>query len=125
MIQKMTWLVVAGGLGTLARYGLSGLVSRINGDSFPWGTLSVNAIGCLLAGLVWALFESRWQVSGEVRTIVLVGFLGAFTTFSAFILETGDLVRSTQWAYAAANISLQNGIGFVALFAGVTLGRAV
>lgn len=125
MVWKMMWLVVAGGMGTLARYGLSGFVHRVNGASFLWGTMAVNAVGCLLAGLLWALFESRWPVSGEMRTIVLVGFLGAFTTFSALILETGELVRSAEWAHAAVNISLQNGMGFVALFAGITLGRTM
>jgi len=85
--------------------------------------LTVNLTGCFFAGLLWTLFETRWPVSGETRVIVLVGFMGAFTTFSAMILETGELLRSAQWVYAAANMAMQNGLGFVALFAGVALGR--
>jgi len=122
MVQKLVWLALAGAMGTLARYGLAGFVHRINGASFPWGTLAVNVLGCFLAGLVWALFENRWMVSGETRVIVLVGFMGAFTTFSAFILETDELVRSAEWMYAAANIAMQVGLGFVAFMVGAALG---
>jgi len=123
MVHKLLWLALAGALGTLARYGLVGFVHRVNGVSFPWGTLSVNIMGCFLAGLLWTMFENRWPVSGETRTLVLVGFMGAFTTFSALILETGELVRSAEWLYAAGNIMMQNGLGFAALLAGAALGR--
>lgn len=125
MIQKLAWLAFAGALGTLSRYGLSGFIHRIDGISFPWGNLVVNLFGCFLAGMVWALFESRWTVSGETRLIILVGFMGAFTTFSAYILESGELLRSAQWFYASANILLQNGLGFLALFAGMGIGRQI
>jgi CrcB protein len=125
MIQKICLLALAGAVGTLARYGLSGFVHRINGVSFPWGTITVNLTGCLLAGLLWTLFENRWPISGEMRMIVLVGFMGAFTTFSAMILETGELVRSAEWIYALANLTIQNVIGFIALFVGVVIGRMV
>ena len=123
MIQKLTWLALAGALGTLSRYALAGFVQKIGGASFPWGTVAVNLTGCFLAGLLWALFENRWPISGETRTLVLVGFMGAFTTFSSLILESGELLRSSEWIYAAANVTLQNGLGFVALFVGATLGR--
>ena len=123
MIQKLAWLALAGAFGTLARYGLAGFVHRISGASFPWGTMVVNLTGCFLAGLLWTLFVHRWPVSGETRTIVLVGFMGAFTTFSAMIFETGELTRSAQWISAAVNLAMQNGLGLAALFAGVALGR--
>ena len=125
MIQKLAWLALAGALGTLARYGLAGLVLRMNGASLPWGTVAVNLTRCFLAGLLWALFENRWPVSGDTRTLVLVGFMGAFTTFSALILDSSELLRSAEWMYAAANVALQNGLGFVALFVGVALGRMI
>ncbi len=123
MLQKLVWLSLAGALGTIARFGLAGFINRINGASFPWGTAAVNIIGCLLAGLVWALFEKRWPVSGEIQMIVLIGFMGAFTTFSAVILDTGELLRSAEWMRAVANVLLQNGVGVIALFIGVALGR--
>ena len=123
MLQKLALLALAGAMGTLARYGLAGFVQRISGVSFPWGTVVVNICGCFLAGLLWSLFENRMTVSGETRTIVLVGFMGAFTTFSTLILETNDLLRSTEWLHAVANLTIQNGIGLLALFIGIALGR--
>jgi len=125
MIQKLACLALAGALGTLARYGLAGFVQRFNGTSFPWGTVVVNLTGCFLAGLLWVQFENRWPVSSETRTLVFVGFMGAFTTFSAFALETGELVRSAEWTYAAANVAMQNCLGFTALFVGAAIGRMV
>ena len=125
MFQKLALLALAGGMGALARYGLAGFVQKISGVSFPWGTLVVNLTGCFLAGLLWSLFENRWNVSGETRTVVLVGFMGAFTTFSTFIFETGDLLRSAQWMYATANLTIQNGIGLLALFIGMAVGRLI
>lgn len=123
MAKKIILLSLAGAIGTLARYGLSGLIQRSSSAAFPWGTLVVNMTGCFLAGLFWSLSDSRWAVSGETRIIVLIGFLGAFTTFSAMILETGMLLRSTEWAAAAANLAIQNGVGLVVLLAGMALGR--
>lgn len=125
MLHKLILLVLAGGLGTLARYGLSGFVQRVSGMSFPWGTVAVNLTGCFLAGLLWSIFEHRWSISGESRTVIMVGFMGAFTTFSTFILETGDLFRSAEWLHAAANLTIQNGIGLFALFIGMALGRLI
>ncbi len=125
MFQKFAWLALAGALGTLARYGLAGLVHRIDGISFPWGTITVNILGCFLTGLIWALLESRWPATGQVRILVLVGFMGAFTTFSAFIFETGQMLNAAQWTSAAGNILLQNGLGLIALFIGAALGRLI
>ena len=125
MLQKLVLLAIAGGMGALARYGLAGFVQKTGGTTFPWGTVVVNLTGCFLAGLLWSLFENRWNVSGQTRTIVLVGFMGAFSTFSTFILETSTLLRSAQWLYAAANLTIQNGIGLLALFIGAALGRMV
>ena len=125
MATRLLLLVIAGSAGTLCRYGLSGLVQSGVGARFPWGTLAVNLTGCLLAGLLFGLFESRWGLSGEARTIVFIGFLGAFTTFSGFMLETTELARDSQWLSAAANLVLQNGLGAVALYAGLVASRLV
>ena len=125
MATRLLLLVIAGSAGTLCRYGLSGLVQSGVGARFPWGTLAVNLTGCLLAGLLFGLFESRWGVSGEARTIVFIGFLGAFTTFSGFMLETTELARDAQWLSAAANLVMQNGLGAIALYAGLVASRLV
>ncbi len=123
MESKILLIALAGAMGTLSRYGLAGFVHRLLGSSFPWGTLVVNLTGCFLAGLLWTLFEGRWSVSGETRVIILMGFFGAFTTFSAFILETGELMRATEWIFAAANLFFQISLGILALFTGMILAR--
>ena len=122
MLQELFYLGLAGALGTLARYALSGLVGRWATGAVPWGTLAVNVVGCFLAGVLWAAFESRMHLSGEVRAIVLLGFMGAFTTFSSFVAETGALVRDAQWVWAAGNVLLHNGAGGAAFFLGLALG---
>ena len=119
--QRLLWIALAGSLGTIARYGLSGLVHRWAGSGFPWGTLAVNAAGCLLFALVWSLAEERGVISSQARTIVLVGFMGAFTTFSTYMFESGQFVRDGQWSTAMANVLAQNGLGIAALFAGIWL----
>lgn len=123
MMQRILLLCLAGASGTLCRYALAGLVHRIVGTTFPWGTLAVNVTGCFTAGLMWSLFEHRWVIGGEARVIIMIGFIGAFTTFSTFILESGELIRTTQYLMAAANFIFQNGLGLLALTAGIALGR--
>jgi fluoride exporter len=122
-MTKLAWLAAAGALGTLARYGVGGVVQRALGGAFPWGTLVVNAVGCLLFGLVWALAEERMVISGETRAILLVGFMGAFTTFSTFAFETSAMLRDAEWSFALANLLSQNVLGIVCFFAGLALGR--
>jgi len=123
MWQKLACLVVAGGLGTLARYGLSGLVQRLTAAEFPWGTLVVNVVGCLVFGLLWAVAENRLAIGPSARTVLFVGFFGAFTTFSSFAFETGQLIDASRWLAAGGNILLQNGLGLAGMFAGLALGR--
>lgn len=123
MWQKLAWMALAGAMGTLSRYALSGLVQKFCGERFPWGTLTVNAIGCFLFGMIWALAEERLVISGETRFIVLTGFMGAFTTFSTFAFETGQLVRDSEWWLAAANLIGQNIAGLVCVFLGFAASR--
>ena len=123
MLHKMILLGAAGALGTLCRFGLSGLVQRLGGGSFPWGTLSVNVLGCFLFGLVWTLGEERMLVSGEHRLIILAGFMGAFTTFSTFGFESAQLLQDAEYLLAAANLAVQNVLGIVFVILGITLGR--
>ncbi len=114
---------MAGGLGALARYGLTGLVHRGFGATFPLGTAVVNIAGCLAFGLIWGLTESRLELSPENRLIILTGFVGSFTTFSTFIFEAGMLIRESQWLHALASIFGQNLLGVLALVAGILLAR--
>jgi len=123
--MKIVWILIAGALGTLARYWLGGFVQRISGGVFPWGTFAVNMAGCFLFGLIWAMAEERLVVSGGTRAIILIGFMGAFTTFSTFIFETGALFRDSQWALAVGNLMLQNFFGIAFLLLGFAAGRTV
>ena len=123
MIQKLLWIALAGGLGAVARYGLAGVVQRMAGEGFPWGTAAVNVVGCLLFGVLWAAASERFALSGEVRTILLVGFLGAFTTFSTFVSETGQLIADREYLLAGGNLALQNVVGIGAFFGGMAVGR--
>lgn len=125
MVMKLLWLAVGGGLGTVSRYGLSGLAQRLSNTLFPWGTLAVNILGCLAFGILWSAFENRIQISPEYRLIILTGFMGAFTTFSTFMFETGQLMREGQYLWALGNIGLQNGIGIIAVFLGLLIGKFI
>lgn len=124
-MSKIALIALAGVFGTLARYFLGGFVQRLSGGPFPWGTFAVNMTGTFLFGLIWSLAEDRLVISGEARTIILVGFMGAFTTFSSFMFETGALMRDSQWALAFGNIALQNITGILFLFIGLAIGRLI
>ncbi len=123
MLKELMWIAVAGAIGTLCRYWLSGLVQKLGGASFPWGTFAVNASGCLLFGLMWSLCEERMVVSGQTRMIVLTGFMGAFTTFSTFAFESAAMLEDSQWTLALVNAVGQNLIGISCILIGLAAGR--
>lgn len=125
MWSKLALIAVAGTAGTLSRYWLSGLVHRMFGSDFAYGTLAVNAIGCLLFGLVWALAEERMAIPVLARTVILVGFMGAFTTFSTFAFETMSYVRDSQYMLAFLNVAANCLLGFAAIVSGVWIARAL
>ncbi len=122
-IKQLLLIAFAGGIGAVARYSTSGLAHRWFGSSFPWGTLTVNLIGCFLFGLVWSLCEDRLLLSSQTRLIVLTGFMGAFTTFSTFAFETSALLRDGQWAWAGINMAALNFFGLACVLIGFAAGR--
>jgi fluoride exporter len=114
---------VAGLVGTLARYWLSGFIARRFGETFPTGTLVVNIAGCFLAGfLSYSLFE-RFLVSETVRTVVLIGLLGGFTTFSSFGLQTFNLLRDGELGLAFLNLAVSNVVGLTMVWLGFTVAK--
>ena len=121
--MNLLLIALAGGLGALARYGLTRMVHQVLGMSLPWGTAIVNVLGCFVFGLVWGVSENRMGLQPEHRLIVLVGFVGSFTTFSTFIFEVGLQVRDNQWFAVLGNMVGQNVIGVMALVAGLYLSR--
>jgi CrcB protein len=120
-------LAIAGGgaLGALGRYWMSGGVYRLLGRDFPWGTLTVNVVGSFLMGLLVVLFLERLAVEPEWRAAVLVGFLGAFTTFSTFSIETLTLIEEGFTAKALLNVVASVLACVLACWAGVLLGRSL
>lgn len=117
-------LGIAGSLGALARYGIEGIASERIGTGFPWGTLVVNATGSFAIGLLFtALIDGRWEMVPWLRTAITVGFLGAYTTFSTFTLESVRLVEEGSYVLAAANVLGNVLTGLFAVVAGAALGR--
>lgn len=114
---------LAGLVGTLGRYALSGYVARRFGETFPTGTLVVNLVGCLLAGFVFFILQERFLLNEVVRTTLLIGLLGGFTTFSSFGLQTFTLLREGELALATVNVLASNLLGLFAVWLGYTLGK--
>ena len=118
-------IAIAGGgaIGALLRFWVSTGVYQLLGRGFPWGTLAVNVIGSFLMGLLFVLFLERSMVSAELRGAVLVGLLGAFTTFSTFSIETLALIEQADYLKALLNAVLSVVVCILACWAGLALGR--
>ena len=116
-------VVGSGGfIGAICRYGLSGFVQRHPAlSSFPYGTLVVNMLGCLLIGIAVGLVDSRQSFSPELRQFIMVGLLGGFTTYSTFGLETFALLREANYLGATANVVIHVVLGLVMVWAGFAL----
>jgi CrcB protein len=118
--------IIAGAVaGAPLRYFVQGRVQDLTGISFPWGTLAVNVSGCLLIGLLLTLAEERELLSREARLLLVVGFLGSYTTFSTFGWETVALLRDNDVMRAAGNLLLSTAGGFVGVWLGIVVARAV
>jgi CrcB protein len=123
MTATYLWVALGGALGSMARFWLSALVIERLGPQFPWGTILINILGSFVIGF-FATFTGpggRLLASFNTRAFVMVGICGGFTTFSAFSLQTLDLVRANHWGQAAANILLSVIICLLAVWAGHAL----
>lgn len=121
---KLLVIAAGGAIGAVCRYSLSGFVHKYSETTFPWGTLVVNVLGCFLIGLLTETF-SITIVPQHVRTLFLVGMLGAFTTFSTFGLETVNLIRDAQLQPAVLNLVLSNSLGVIMVFFGIFSARLI
>jgi len=122
---QLLLVFLGSGLGGVLRYLFGGWVQRFGKEAhFPIGTLAVNLIGCLLAGLLAGAFAHRWPMREEYRVAVVIGLLGGFTTFSSFGLETYALITTGQPGRAALNIALSAGLGLAAIWLGYRLATA-
>jgi CrcB protein len=122
-MSQLVAIAVGGALGALARYGASSGVHALLGRAFPYGTLAVNVAGSLAMGFLYIVLLERLSLAAEWRALLLVGFLGAFTTFSTFSLETLNLVEGGEWLRAVANVVLSVVLCLFAAWLGVVLGR--
>ncbi|RMF62760.1 MAG: fluoride efflux transporter CrcB [Calditrichaeota bacterium] len=119
---KLLVIGVGGALGALLRYAVSGLSHRFFEGAFPVGTLVVNYLGCFLIGFAWVLL-TQTTFGSNTRSFVLIGLLGAFTTFSTFGLESVNLFRDNEIKLAFANILLSNIGGLILVLAGFFAAR--
>lgn len=108
---KVLLIGIGGSFGALARYGLSGLAHRWISTSFPLGTLLVNTLGCIAIGGAMCLVEERQLLSTEMRLLLLIGFLGSFTTFATFGYETFEMLHAREIWTAAWNVALNVALG--------------
>jgi CrcB protein len=122
-MQKTILIGVAGLLGTLFRYWLASHVARQYGETFPWGTMAVNLIGCLVTGVVFYATEERFLASPAVRSVLLIGLLGGFTTFSSYGLQTFTLLRDGEYGLATLNAIASNVLGVFMIWIGYVLAK--
>jgi len=124
MIQAL--LVAFGGaVGSLLRYYAGQWALRLMGPSFPWGTLVVNIVGCFVIGVFAEMIARRFNASEELRLLLITGFLGGFTTFSAFSLDAISLFERGALAAAAAYVVASVGLSMAAVVAGLAVTRAL
>ena len=116
---------IGGFAGAISRYLVDGFVTDRTAGAFPWGTLVVNATGSFVLGLLFAATTERAIFPAEIRGPVMIGFIGAYTTFSTYMLESWGLVESGSYGAAIANLGGSVVVGLVAVAAGLAVGRAI
>ena len=125
-MPKLILIALGGSLGAVARYLFSGLAHRLyTGGIFPVGTLLVNVSGCFVIGAIMSLIEDNAAFEPAVRSFFVIGFLGAFTTFSSFGYETVELLRDGQMLTAGLNILANFALGIGAVLLGWMMVRMI
>ena len=121
----MNWisLAIGGALGTVGRYAVCGVVHQVYGTQFPSGTLVVNILGCLFLGFLASITDEKFILSPQAKLFLMVGFCGAFTTFSTFIFETSNLMKTGESLRAFVNVITSVTVGFGLFRFGVFLGE--
>jgi CrcB protein len=125
--MKVLLIGFGGFLGTITRYWISGLVSERIGASFPWGTFTVNVTGSFVIGIIACLCssDSRFLIAPQTRDFLMIGFLGGYTTFSSFSLQTLTLMQESEWLYASGNIILSFTCCMVAVWFGYLIAKFI
>ena len=120
------WVAIGGAAGSVSRFWLNGIISSRFGETFPWGTMTVNVTGSFLIGVIAALANSEGRLDPHSRAFitqfVMIGICGGYTTFSSFSLQTLNLLHDRQWIHAGANVILSVLLCLVAVWLGWLLG---
>ena len=124
-VTQLIAIAAGGAAGALLRFWVSTGVYGWLGRGFPWGTLAVNLLGSLVMGVLYVLFMERMNVTPELRAGLLIGLLGAFTTFSTFSLETLNLIQGAELLKAGLNILLSVSACVLATWLGVLMARSL
>jgi CrcB protein len=126
-MQTYLWIGIGSALGGMGRHWCNGLMARLAGVSFPWGTITINILGSFVIGFAATVMSGngRWPTSVTAQHFVMVGLCGGFTTFSAFSLQTLALIQGNQWGAAAANVLISVVVCMVAVWLGYTAGMAL
>ena len=119
---KILAVMIGGAAGSLSRYLLFLATQRVGDGTFPVGTLAANLLGSFAIGLLWCLFEGS-RLTNEGRLFIFTGFLGGFTTFSTFALETTQLFKAGEWRTAMLYLAISNGVGLLLVFSGYSVAR--
>ena len=114
------WITFGSAVGGAARFWMSGVVARLIGETFPWGTMLVNVVGSFIIGFVATLTspDGRLFIGSTARLAIMAGFCGGFTTFSSFSIQTLNLINDGEYVQAGANIGLSVVLCLVAVWAG-------
>ena len=121
------WIAVGSALGGVGRFWCSGVAARFMGETFPWGTIIVNVVGCFIIGFFATLTGPDGRVFADTltRQFVMIGILGGYTTFSSFSIQTLNLVQDGEWWLAGANIALSVVACLVAVWLGFVLAASI
>jgi CrcB protein len=122
-VKLIGWIAAGGAVGAVARYMVMVGVARLWGSAFPWGTLTVNVVGSFVLGALIEILALVWSPGEGVRALLVVGMLGAFTTFSTFSLDVVTLYERGALAAAAAYVIASVVLSVAALFAGLWVVR--
>ena len=123
---QVVCIAIAGAAGALCRWGVTELARAIGGSAWSdwhFGTLAVNLLGCFVFGLLYHLLPPAAEGATPLRLILLTGFMGAFTTFSAFAFDTHEIQSQLGMLRAGLNVFLHVGLGYLSLLAGMAIGR--
>ena len=121
--MRLLLIAIFGAVGTLARYGLQGVIQVRAGTTFPYGTLAINLSGCFLLGLIGQFTLNRMVISPDWRVAIAVGFFGGYTTFSSFGWETAKMLEDGEWLPATTYVAGSVVFGLLLSVAGIRLGN--